>query len=219
MKKIRYLSCISVLFLCYSSVSYGVTLNINNGTLFGAFDVNVNGALYDVEFKDGTCIELYNGCDQHSDFIFSEPKNDGYSKDGKDGKLASTALLEQVFINSSLGAFDTNPVLTNGCTSSKECFVMTPIFMSASSLQTILAVNTTLITSDGSNLNNDHLGGHPREKIFDSSTTTTSPNFDKRVYAVWSPVSEVPVPTAVWLFGSSLIGLVGMRNKSKLSKP
>ncbi len=214
MKQIRYLSYIYVLLLCYSSVSYGVTLNINNGTLFSAFDVNVNGALYDVEFKDGTCIELYNGCDQRSDFVFSQPEDDG-----EYGQLASTALLEQVFINSSLGAFDTNPILTNGCTSSTECFVMTPIFMSASSLQTILAVNTALISNDGSNLNNDHLGGHPRQKLFDSSTTTTSPNSDKRVYAVWSPVSEVPVPTAVWLFGSGLIGLVGVRNKSKLSKP
>jgi hypothetical protein len=211
MKQIRYLSCISVLFLCYSSVSYGATLNINNGTLFGAFDVNVNGALYDVEFKDGTCIELYNGCDRRSDFIFSQPEDDG-----EYGRQASTALLEQVFINSSLGAFDTNPVLTNGCNSSKECWVLTPIFMNTNSLQTIVAVNTSLISNDGSNLNNDHLLGHSRQKLFDSSAVNSLPNTDKRVYAIWSPVSEVPVPTAVWLFSSGLIGLVGMRKKSKL---
>ena len=211
MKQIRYLSCISVLFLCYSSVSYGVILNINNGTLFGAFDVNVNGTLYDVEFKDGTCIELYNGCDQESDFIFSQPE-----RDGEYGRQASTALLEQVFINSSLGAFDTNPVLTNGCNSSKECWVLTPIYMNGGSLQAIIAVNKPFISNEGSTLNRDHLLGGPRQKSFDSSAENSIPNGDKRVYAIWSPVSEVPVPTAVWLFGSGLIGLVGMRKKSKL---
>lgn len=30
-------------------------------------------------------------------------------------------------------------------------------------------------------------------------------------------VSQVPVPAAVWLFGSALVGLVGMRKKSKLA--
>jgi len=43
----------------------------SNGILIGARNVDVNGVLYDVEFKDGTCISLYDGCDAPSDFPFS----------------------------------------------------------------------------------------------------------------------------------------------------
>jgi len=38
---------------------------------------------------------------------------------------------------------------------------------------------------------------------------------DRKTYAVWS-VSPVPVPAAIWLFGTALIGLVGF-NKRKAS--
>lgn len=59
--------------IVYSSVSYSAVLNVQNGALFGATGVDVNGVLYDVSFLDGTCPELYNGCDQDSDFPFSNP--------------------------------------------------------------------------------------------------------------------------------------------------
>jgi hypothetical protein len=36
----------------------------------GASDVLVDGSLYDVQFLDGTCIDLYDGCDEVSDFTF-----------------------------------------------------------------------------------------------------------------------------------------------------
>ena len=45
------------------------TLNISGyGELLGAFDVSVNGTLYDVEFRDGNYITLFSGCDEPSDF-------------------------------------------------------------------------------------------------------------------------------------------------------
>ena len=50
------------------STSHGLMLDIRNGELFGASDVNVNGTLYDVAFQDGTCIDLYNGCDEKHRF-------------------------------------------------------------------------------------------------------------------------------------------------------
>ncbi len=47
------------------------TLDIVGGILHGASGVDVGGTLYDVEFLDGTCIVLFNGCDQSSDFTFT----------------------------------------------------------------------------------------------------------------------------------------------------
>lgn len=43
-----------------------------NGRLVGATDVRVNGTLYDVVFKNGTCIALFSGCDGLEDFVFAD---------------------------------------------------------------------------------------------------------------------------------------------------
>ena len=37
------------------------TLNVVGGQLMGASGVLVDGSLYDVQFLDGTCIDLYSG--------------------------------------------------------------------------------------------------------------------------------------------------------------
>jgi hypothetical protein len=34
---------------------------------------------------------------------------------------------------------------------------------------------------------------------------------------VQSPVSAVPVPAAVWLFGTAMMGLLGLRRKSRMA--
>ena len=47
-----------------------VELVVVDGALMGANEVEVNGALYDVRFLDGTCIELFAGCDELSDLTF-----------------------------------------------------------------------------------------------------------------------------------------------------
>ena len=94
------------------------TLNIVNGQLLGASGVDVDGTLYNVEFLDGTCIALFNGCDESTDFTFqSEATADA----------AGAALMDQVFLDSALGLFDSNPELTAGCSNTfPSCFVMTP---------------------------------------------------------------------------------------------
>ena len=40
-------------------------------------------------------------------------------------------------------------------------------------------------------------------------------NGDERTYATFTEVSAIPVPAAVWLFGSGLLGLVGMARRKK----
>ena len=47
------------------------------------------------------------------------------------------------------------------------------------------------------------------------SRTLDTTGTDLQVYAVWSPSAVVPVPAAVWLFGSGLLGLIGMARRKK----
>src|SRR5262245_6455581 len=79
------------------------TLIVQDGFLMGATGVDVQGTSYDVAFGDGTCNSLFNGCTQ---FAFT---------DASSALAASSALLDQVFIDSASYAFDSRPDLTNGC--------------------------------------------------------------------------------------------------------
>ena len=86
-------------FLLVPEAQAAVILNVDgSGQLIGAQNVDVGGTLYDVEFVDGTCIALFDACDDLSDFTFTTAAA---------AHLASTALLDQVFI----GAFDDFPIL------------------------------------------------------------------------------------------------------------
>lgn len=108
-----------VAFVLVASGAQAATLNVVDGQLMGASGVNVDGNLYDVQFLDGTCIGLYNGCDEISDFTFQTEAS---------ALLASQALLDQVFLDSPEGMFDSNPPLTNGCGFSgpAACQAITP---------------------------------------------------------------------------------------------
>ncbi len=192
-------------FLTYSTASHSVVLNVSNGNLLGASSVAINGVLYDVAFQDGTCEQLYSGCDQNSDFPFANPLD---IDDGALGLAANLALLEQVFIDSPLGAFDSIPSLTNGCFAIGSCLIRTPLFVAGNRLGVQALLNRNNIDGDIGTLS----GAGSR----DFDTRIQDPRNDSHVYAVWSQssVSEVPIPAGVWLLGSGLIGLVGMRKKS-----
>ena len=214
MKKLKLFGIAFILQLFCSTVSSNTVLDIKGSTLFGAFGVDVNGVLYDVQFKDGTCIELYSGCDENTDFPFTNPTD---LNDGLLLGMAMQALLDQVFVDSSLGAFDTTPNLMNGCNVPGGCNIATPLSVSgAGGLGVFVTHNWKPehrddVSSGGGGFNTD------------DTRPSLGPGFveDIKVYAVWnqSSVSEVPIPAAVWLFGSGLIGLIGMRKKSsKISR-
>ena len=82
------------------------TLVVNSGILEGATGVDVGGTDYDVTFMDGTCIDLFNGCDAVSDFTFQTQAA---------AAQAATALLSSVLVDGPAGNFDTQPNLTLGC--------------------------------------------------------------------------------------------------------
>ena len=78
----------------------------SNGILQGATGVTVDGTLYDVELINGSCPELFSGCDAASDFQF---QTSGAAT------LAAQALRDQVFLDGPLGTFDSSPEMNRGC--------------------------------------------------------------------------------------------------------
>lgn len=93
------------------------------GKLLGATGVLVANTLYDVNFVDGTCVALFNGCNEKSDFVFT---------DTNWTLSASDALLDQVLIDTAQGAFDSDPTLTMGCGYAEYCTILTPYYGSPS---------------------------------------------------------------------------------------
>ena len=78
-------------------------------TLSGARNVPIGGGLYNVEFIDGSCIGLFNGCNELSDFQFQSESA---------ARSAAQALDQYVFTdtNPHSALFDSAPSLTRGCT-------------------------------------------------------------------------------------------------------
>ncbi len=101
-----------------SSSAFAATLNVVGGQLLGASGVDVGGTLYNVDFHDGTCIALFNGCDEVSDFTFQTEES---------ALLASQALLDQVFLDGVAGSFDSFHLLASVCFEEEsDCTIITP---------------------------------------------------------------------------------------------
>jgi len=86
MRKIISLLAAAAALTVATPAAAAVTLQ-TGGTVTGATGVAVNGMLYDVEFRDGTCGAVFGGCDQPSDFTFNTQAA---------GDAAVAALISQV---------------------------------------------------------------------------------------------------------------------------
>jgi hypothetical protein len=108
-----------VALLAASSASAAAVLDVDPNTvqLRGASGVVVDGVAYDAQFLDGTCIALFSGCDQASDFRF----NTFAAAVG-----ATQALLDQVYVDDISNDFTLLPEGTTGCESTASCHVVTP---------------------------------------------------------------------------------------------
>jgi hypothetical protein len=174
--------------LCSSSV-FAATLQTSGGTLTGATGVNVNGVFYDVSFVDGSCNGLFAGC-INSAFTFQSSTS---------ATAAAQALFDQVL----LGAYDTTTLNTNGCNANTTCSILTPYSHT-------LPYDALTIS----------VWNSPTDAIDQLLTTSITPTLSTglssgTVFAVWTP--SVPVPGAVWLFGSGLIGLAGAARRRRIA--
>ncbi len=168
-------------------------LIVISGELVGATGVVISGlGTYDVSFEDGTCASVFTGCDELSDFGFASVDQT---------ISAGQALLEQVFVDSEFGLFDSIPALIRGCEDDNKCIALIPNKLTESWVFSQNIVNSTSESADkvswSSNLGYD-------QSIVGRSNTT---------FAVFTQVVPVPTPASVLLFGFALISLVRFKRK------
>ena len=69
LRRLRVLTATALLLASSNGLAArAATPDVVDGELVGASDVLVDGTLYDVKFQDGTCVDLFDGCDEVSDF-------------------------------------------------------------------------------------------------------------------------------------------------------
>lgn len=199
MKSKKWLSVVLIAG-CYAAGGvHAVTLQVTDGILTGATGVNVGGKLFDVSFQDGTCAELFSGCDAVDDFMF----------DDATAFLAVQALLDQVFVDGASGAFDSNPYLTSGCGlgSPSGCNVIVPVGLDANGW-----ARGRLTKNEISDASDSALWQFFRAPDF---TTADLPG---ETWALWTPApASVPeAPTLVLLSGGLTAMAVVRRRRARV---
>jgi hypothetical protein len=158
--------------------------------LLGATGVDVNGTLYDVEFVDGTCVAVFDGCDAVADFDFADQAT---------AEAAAQALLDDVFIDLAVpNLFDTEPEFTFECSSSLRCDVWIPFAIGAT-VEFAAAINQAIEA-------NDDVGS-----FFINPATDTAPIED----VTWArfTAASVPEPSTLLLVGAGLLGAALSRRR------
>jgi len=182
-----------------SGLAATVQLNVAGGQLLGARNVDVNGALYDVEFVDGTCVALFNGCTGASDFDFSTRTL---------AVAAATSLMNTVFLDGPLGDFDSDYTLTAGIETNffnrgwiNIPYEFRPGLMRAG---TIAFFNYGVLGGDDAVSTNSNTS----IKVADDTS-----NIDYFVFARFTPsqLTPVPLPAGGFLLLAGLAGLGALR--------
>ncbi len=193
-KTIVLLTLLVGLGLSTSSAAATVLQIDGTGQLTGVTGIFVESGsfreTYDVSFQDGSCIELFTGCNSNAEDLF--PINTRLG-------AANAALLIAI------GDISDSPESIRGCESLVECFVS-----GVSNINTAgpsggnVSAGTLLIQAgpgDDFPISESSIGNRAQDLTLVAN----------RTYAIWTPTTVVPIPAAVWLFGSGLVALGWIR--------
>ena len=190
---------VAICFVAVPSQASSVVLDLdNNGRLVGATGLEINGSVFSVEFLGGTCVDVFGGCDDSSDFAFNTEA---------DAAAAGQVLLDRVFVSSPLGVFDTDPSLTGSCTNLTLCPAVIPFDLTQDGMDILTSTVLNFTAFAGT----DSLASETIGIGIDVSIS----GFQQppRTFARFTEVSPVPLPAAAWLFISGLGGLAAMRRR------
>ena len=180
-------------------------LQVSSGQLTGATGVDVDGTLWDVIFSDGA-------------WDFSS--GTGLPASTKEeADLFGQALLDQVFLDSVLGLFDSDPETTNGCFNTLACQIWTPYAIDSSRGETSFSIT---FNQSSESIQEDFV----RDVRGVLGLTGDFSDVTQRVLGVWSlsptdpptdpPTTSVPEPGTLGLFGIGLLGMGMARRKKKV---
>lgn len=182
-----------------TSPAQAATLLVDDsGILLGATGLDIDGTFYDVSFQQGSCVSLFSGCDEATDFDFTTA----------DGAVAAAlALLESVFVNDPLGDFDDDPALTFGISTTDMGSVYIPY-------ERILGFTYLgVIVTNGGAGSVDSFGlvnPDPRSSTLNNGEVVFARFF---LSAAPPPPAPVPVPAGGLLLLAGLAGLAVCRRR------
>ena len=169
--------------------------------------VTVGSNIYDVSFGDGTCASFFGSC-QLSNFAFNTLNT---------AAEAARSLQDQVFLDTDLGNFDSNPSLTLGCVSADPCRAATPYAVTVrngavSNVQYFYSVNYIENGRDG-------VGNGGNLAVANDFANTADLTLAKFTYVGPAVVAAVPEPAtwAMMLVGVGAIGGAARYRRRKIN--
>ncbi len=193
--------------LLSTAAQAAVTLNVQGGILMGASGVEIAGQRYDVAFVDQSCTTAFARCASASFAFRSEAA----------ARVAGQALLDQVFV----GAYDTAPNLTNGCTSSDGvCGTYIPFGIPADIDPGMIDDEVYVVTVENSNMAGTGVIQRTTLWFDDDLSGRTTQTYARFALSADAPVSPVPEPAtwALMLTGFALTGAAMRRRRASVTR-
>ena len=177
-------------------LSFSVPANAQPSLVFegeeivGVSQLEYDGELWDVSFKNGTCAEVYSGCDDRSDFPFY----DSYAPYQRNDVAAARVALEN-YLGTFVGAGIINPVyLIRGCDyegpTRNRCIILTPYEFNVGSTGD---VGTYTVFLDSTTGDLESSSASSANLVLPADTTTDA----RYTWAVWTPTPE-PSPPVIF---------------------